>query len=249
MNTMVALQTLTAAALLFTLPLTAPASAQHAPFEIDMPEWYERLEDPTRQIGDMMVIMYSGQPRELIDRIQDVEAQVATIVSVADIWNIDLDLDGRATRIIQQLRDARWYKPPCTMEDEQRWVVQHPQGVSQDGFERQICICFLNWENAENAIRRLDIEEGFTTSLGPDFWDELERRTRENMFRGVQAGQSMLDNEGLRQDLENFSRREQRPYQILTLDSTGETIELWIRGNSQCNASVNVLWTNIPATR
>ena len=57
----------------------------------------------------------------------------------------------------------------------------------------------------------------------------------------------MLQNTGLRLDLQILSTMDQRPYRTLTLETTGEKIELWIsRGTADMGPFVKVRWVNVP---
>ena len=118
---------------------------------------------------------------------------------------------------------------------------------SNEGHVRKRCIRFGQLQDAVGAVEILaaNVEEG----LGSDaqLWDAMRIRRIRRMVKGMKSRAPIIENKGLREDLYFHSTLDKRPYRTLTVENTGETIELWIVG-ANGGVFVKVRWVNLPAT-
>ena len=236
------------------------------------PHWFWRLEEPLGAFGSDSVFLMD--PESLLEVQQNLDyasGEVENILQWAgDIWHIDLDVDGRAARVIELLRDE-WDTSgtlDCPEEagdifydiGEDGLSVQMERAVpgglrmriyqldeNNRGHERKRCVRFDSVESAKAAIEELldNINDGMSSDA--ELWEELERRIREEIAREFRKGVPTVENRGMQAHRHFMSTLDQRPYRTLTVRSTEETIELWIgREQSSRRAFVKVKWVNLP---
>ena len=234
--------------------------------EVSRGNWFWRLEKPDDVYGSINFRMDSARGLDLHLNLENARDEVQEILKwLGDIWHIDRDVDGRAARIVQSLRNnfgalgvhncpveegGTWYtvgedgisvRTSPTVVDEQ--YVRIYQDASNEGYERRVCVRFVSESVAVRAVEHLakNVEEGLRSDA--DLWEEVDRRIRERIWEDDQNGVPLPENEGIWSDISHRSTMYQRPYRTLTLQSTGETIQLWIGQG----AFVKVRWINMPA--
>lgn len=116
-----------------------------------------------------------------------------------------------------------------------------------EGHVRKRCIRFGQLQDAVSAVKILaaNVEEGLSSDA--QLWDEIHRRRMRSIWKGMKSGASIIDNQGLWEEHYFLSTLDKRPYRTLTVENTGETIELWIVG-ADGGVFVKVRWVNLPAT-
>ena len=237
------------------------------------PHWHWRLEEPLGMFGwdSAIFLMDSESLSEVQQKLDYARREVEYIVQWAgDIWHIDLDVDGRAARVVEFLhgRVFNFGTLDCPVEagdiiydiGEDGSSVQMyraaPDGLLMRiyqldevnrGHERKRCVRFHSRERAVAAIEELldSIEDGMSSDA--ELWEGLDRRIRAEIGRGFREGTSIIENPGFRAELHLRSTLDQRPYRTLKVLGTEETIELWIgREQSSRRAFVKVKWVNLP---
>lgn len=210
-----------------------------------MPEWYCRLENPARALEfEDMPLHNSDTIDNIARRANEVKEQVEAIVAVADIWNIDLRVDGIGTRMARALAESSRGRTlgasvACTILGE-----DNPDAGTLSR-TREICVCYSDRMAAESDVRQLEeTEEGVTSDAR--LWDEIEKRVREAMIIGLRDGRTLVDNPGLRQDFNLLSTRDIRPFRTFTVQETSENIEIWIAAQPPCDQTrVDIKWVNM----
>ena len=232
-------------------------SSEQLKFPLPQPEvsrgnWFWRLEKPDDVYGSDSLYfgMDTARWAELDQELENARDEVQEIVKwLGDIWHIDRDVDGRAARIVQWLRknSGALGVHNCPVEGftvgEDEISVRISQDASNEGYERRVCVRFLSESAAVSAVENLaeNVEEGLRSDA--KLWEEIDRITSSMMWGDSRNGVSIPENRGIRFGLYLGSYRYQRPHRTLTLQSTGETIELWIGKG----AFVKVRWINMPA--
>ena len=230
--------------------------------------WFWRLEKPDDAYGSYPLSLNLERWPEFQRNLENARDEVKEIVEWAgDIWHIDRDVDGRAARIVQSLRENKYALGvhTCPMERGDAWYtvgedgmsvqtsptivdvkyVRVYQDASNEGYERRICVRFGSEMEGASAVEQLanDVEEGLKSDA--DFWENLHKIILNYMMTDFQKGVPTLQNRGMWLALQIESTRGQRPLRTLTLQSTGETIQLWIgTGPTVGKAFVKVRWIN-----